>query len=144
MFWKTDFQNIVSRVKSIQIWISAFMVINCGTVSKLFELSKLQFFRSSHCGTKSSTGSWEYWEAGSIPCPAQWVKDPALLQLRLRFRLWQDLTPGLETPCISRQPKMEREKKNQKTIFFMNQTERLVSTSRVAERMMQACGKQFT
>ena len=34
-----------------------------------------------------STASWEHWDTGSIPGPAQWVKDLALLQLHLQLRL---------------------------------------------------------
>lgn len=36
---------------------------------------------------KGSPASWEHWGLGSIPCLAQWVMDPALLQVRLRLRL---------------------------------------------------------
>ena len=37
-------------------------------------------FRSFHCET-DSVASWEHWGSGSIPGPAQWVKDPVLPQL---------------------------------------------------------------
>ena len=40
--------------------------------------------RSSHCGTMGLAASLECWDAGSIPIPAQWVKDLVLLQLRCR------------------------------------------------------------
>ena len=35
-----------------------------------------------------SAVSWEHWDAGSIPCQAQRVKDPSLLHLGLRSQLW--------------------------------------------------------
>ena len=31
--------------------------------------------------------SWECWKADSVPGPAQWVQDPALLQLQFKSRL---------------------------------------------------------
>ena len=37
----------------------------------------------SHCGAMESVASWERWDTGSIPNPAQW----ALLQLKLRLQL---------------------------------------------------------
>ena len=33
---------------------------------------------SSHCGATGTAASWERWDIGSIPGPAQGVKDPAL------------------------------------------------------------------
>ena len=35
-----------------------------------------------------SAPSWECWEKGLIPSPAQWIKDQALPQLQLRLQLW--------------------------------------------------------
>ena len=32
--------------------------------------------------------SWEHWDEGSIPAPAQWVKDPTLSLLWLRSDPW--------------------------------------------------------
>ena len=39
--------------------------------------------RSIPFGTTGSAVSWECWDAGSIPRPARWVKDPGLQQLQL-------------------------------------------------------------
>lgn len=32
--------------------------------------------RGSCCGAMGPTVSWEHWDSGFIPAPAQWVKDP--------------------------------------------------------------------
>ena len=40
-----------------------------------------------------STASWECWDADSVPCLAQWVKDPEVPQLRLRLQLWLGSDP---------------------------------------------------
>ena len=37
-----------------------------------------------------SAASWEHWDTGSIPGPAQWVENPVLLQL------WPDESPNLD------------------------------------------------
>ena len=42
---------------------------------------------SSHCGAMGSTPSWKRWNAGWSHSLAQWVKYPALSQLKLRSQL---------------------------------------------------------
>ena len=68
-------------------------------------------FRSSHCGAMGSAVSWEHGDAGSIPSPAHWVKDPVLLQQQLRsqLRLGSDLWPG-NSNCHEAAPPAPRPK----------------------------------
>ena len=56
--------------------------------------------------------SWEPWDTGSIPSRAQWVRDPTLLQLRLRLQLWlgSDPWPGNSGNFFGRAAKKEKEK----------------------------------
>ena len=49
---------------------------------------------SSYCGTRGSAVSLVCWDIGSIPCPAQWIKDPAQLWHRLQLWLRSDPWPG--------------------------------------------------
>ena len=63
---------------------------------------------SSCCGAVGLAASWEHWDKDLIPLPAQWVKDPALLQLRLRLQQWLESDPGLGTPYASSSQKKKR------------------------------------
>ena len=40
--------------------------------------------RVPRCGMTGLAASWEHWDASLIPSLVQWVKDPGMLQLRLR------------------------------------------------------------
>ena len=56
--------------------------------------------RSSCCDTTGLEVSWEGWDTGSIPGPAQWVKDLALLQLQYRSNLQLGSDPwSLNSKC---------------------------------------------
>ena len=70
--------------------------INCNKFLVLGKQLRVQFGSSVGSAT-GSEASWERWEAGSIPCWAQWVKDLALPQLQIRSQA-SDLIPGLGTP----------------------------------------------
>ena len=68
--------------------------------------------RSSCCGTMGSTASREWWDAGSIPRLAQWVKDLVLPQLQIRLWLWPGSNPWPKhSICQGGQKKKERKKK---------------------------------
>ena len=56
--------------------------------------------------------SWEHWDEGLIPSPAQWVRDPALLQVQLRLQLWLRSDPWPRgTPYAVGWPKQKKKKK---------------------------------
>ena len=46
-----------------------------------------------HCDIMGSAASWEHWNEGLIPGPAQWVRDLALPQLWLGLQLWLESDP---------------------------------------------------
>ena len=54
----------------------------------LQESFKIKHYQSSHCGSRGLVASLQHWDAGSIPYPAQWVKDLVLPQLWLRYDPW--------------------------------------------------------
>ena len=56
--------------------------------------------------------SWECWDAGLVPSPAQWVKDPELLQLScgLRYYSGSHLIPDLGAPYATGQQKKKKKK----------------------------------
>ena len=59
-----------------------------------------------------AAASWEPWDAGFIPSPAQWIKDSALSQLRLRLQLQlrSDPWPG-NSVCHGAAKKKKKKKK---------------------------------
>ena len=69
---------------------------------------------SSRCGALESVVSWAFWDAGSMPSLTQWVKDPALPQLRPRLQLWlrSDPWPG---NSICHEAAKKGKKKNKRT-----------------------------
>ena len=56
--------------------------------------------------------SLEYRDAGLILSPAQWVKDPTLLQLRHRPQLWLGSDPSPGISYVAGQPKKKKKKEN--------------------------------
>ena len=68
--------------------------------------------RSSHCSTVELVLSLEQWDVGSIPGPAQWIKDLALPQLWCRSQLWLGSDPWLQKSICHRVAKKEKQKKN--------------------------------
>lgn len=93
----------VSRTQEISGGVTVAVVIVIAIMMKIIYtiepekpvIIKWPFFWSSLCGKTGSAASWESWNVGLIPGPAQWVKHPALLRLRLRLG---SLAPELHMP----------------------------------------------
>ena len=76
-------------------------------------------FGSSHCGITGSAVSWECWDLGVIPSPAQWVKNPVLLQLRLSSQLQLQSDPWLSSSmCQGAEKKKKKLKVFNLLVFF--------------------------
>ena len=83
-------------------------------------LSKNQRNKSSHCGTKGLVASWECWDAGLIPAPAQWLKGLVLSHsCGLGSNCGLDLIPGQGTPYATGQPKQKKQKQKNPVLMRM-------------------------
>ena len=77
------------------------------------------FSRSFCCGATGLAASLEPWDAGWIPSPAQWVKEPVLPQLQrchccssgVGQNCGSDLIPGQGTSYATGPPKEKKIKK---------------------------------
>ena len=58
-----------------------------------------------------SIASWECWDTGSVPSPAQWVKDHHWGSCGLDCSYGSNLIPGLGTPYALGWPKKKKKKK---------------------------------
>lgn len=72
-----------------------------------------------HCGSMGSVASGEYWDAGSIPSPTQWIKDTVLPQLQLGSRLWLRPDPWPGKSIYHRVAKNGKEKKRIKILLSL-------------------------
>ena len=70
-----------------------------GQDSQLYQI-KIGLTWSSCCGAMGPAASWEGWDAGLISSLAQWVRDPVLLQLWLRWQLWLRSDPLAWELCM--------------------------------------------
>ena len=69
-----------------------------------------------------SAASWECCFEGLIPGPAQWVKDPATLQLWLQLELWlgSDSWPGNSICCRTAKTKKKKKKERKQNSHFVH------------------------
>ena len=65
---------------------------------------------SSCCGAMGAVVSLKFWDTGSIPNPAQWAKDPALLQLQCSSQLQPGSDPWPGNSICLRVAKTRRKK----------------------------------
>ena len=119
--------DFISKGQVPALWESTFLVIKLAKALKRLT-SKRGKEKSSHCGSVVMNPTSTHKDAGSIPSPAQWVKDPHCLELRCRWQMqlgsgiaivvavssWSaDSTPSLETStCLRCGPKKTNKQTN--------------------------------
>ena len=96
-------------------------------------------FRSSRCGAMGSAASWEHWDAGLIPSPAQQVKDLVLLQLWLRSQpqLRSETWPRNSTWCRA----AKKEEKKQKTKNWIHDIVKAMSQKQLVSSLRHLSSK---
>ena len=75
--------------------------------------------RGSHCGAVGLAVSWECWDIGLIPGPAQQAKDPVLAQLWRKSQLQLESDPWPRTLYATGLPKKKKKKKKKKQDLWL-------------------------
>ena len=81
-----DIDSILFQIPVIPKWVDLIILEWYQEISEVMRY-KVSQIGSFYRGSVGSVVSQEFWDTGSIPSPAQWVKDLVLPLLRLSSRL---------------------------------------------------------